>query len=84
MIPTMVAIYWEDHSGGTSSWTPSDDLLDAADHPYMITTVGMIVKENKDRIVVVQNWSVNDMVNHHMTIMKKNIKTIKVLRKGKA
>jgi hypothetical protein len=77
-----VLLTWIDHSGGTMGWQSVDDFKDPRDAPYVVKTLGFVVNQNKDRITVVQNYSINDMVNHHMTLEKKLIREIKVVKKG--
>lgn len=75
-------IKWEDHSGGYSRWTDSADIASDNDHSYTIESVGFVLAENKHRVTLVQNIAVNDMANHTMTIIKKNILVRKILKKG--
>lgn len=79
----LVLVTWEDHSGGTRSWEHVSDMNECLQE-YLIQTVGFCILKTKDRLVLVQNYATaNDMVNHHMTILTKTIKNIKILRKGK-
>lgn len=75
-------IKWEDHSGGYSRWTEKGEIASDNDHAYTIESIGFVLAENKNRVTLIQNISINDMANHTMTIIKKNIITRKVLKKG--
>lgn len=77
----LVFVDWLDHSGGSHGWVDVTDY-DADDMEYPIRTAGFVAHQNKARLILVQNWARNDMVNHHITIEKKLIKTIKILKKG--
>lgn len=79
----LVLIEWLDHSGGSMSWTDIDNYKHIADLGYKVKTVGFVVQESRQRILVVQSWAINDMVNHHMTIEKKLITSLKLLKKAK-
>lgn len=76
-------IVWEDHFGGNRSWTELEELRQDNEHQYLIRSVGYVLAENKCRVTLVQNIGSNDLANHTMTIIKKNIVSRKILKKGK-
>lgn len=64
---------WLDHSGGTDGWTELADIQKYVDKPFFIHSVGIVVAENKDRVVMVQNMDHQLLASHHMTLLKKDI-----------
>lgn len=80
-MPKIELIKWEDHSGGIMRWTDIDEMKSTNDNPYTVETVGYVIAENRHRLTLIQNYACNDMGNHAMTIIKKNIINRRVLKK---
>lgn len=66
-------VVWLDHSGGTDSWTDLTDIQKNVDLEFFIHSVGIVVAENKERLVMVQNMDHQMLASHHMTILKSDI-----------
>jgi hypothetical protein len=66
-------IVWLDHSGGSEGWTELDDIKKFVDKEFFIHTVGFVVAENKERVVLVQNLDHQMLASHHMTLLKTDI-----------
>ena len=76
----IVLVKWEDTRGVTQEWT--DFRLLAKADPCICYSVGLVLKENKRRIVVVPHWG-NDPCSGcgEMAIPASAVRDIKVLRK---
>jgi len=66
-------IIWLDHSGGSESWTELDCIKAYVEKKFFIHTVGFVVAENKERVVLVQNLDHQMLASHHMTLLKTDI-----------
>lgn len=72
-------IVWEDHFS-TDDWKSHDDKEVA--ETMFVTSVGYRLKENRQRIVLVQNLSDSDQISGTITILKKTIKSRTVIREA--
>lgn len=72
-------VVWEDHFS-TTDWTTKDDETLNLAHGLFVTTIGYRLKENKYKIVLVQNVVTNGTISGTMTILKKTVKSRTVIR----
>jgi hypothetical protein len=73
----MVEVVWNDASELTSGWT---DKLDE-DKPALALSVGFLVRETKEHIVIAQDSDEDGHHNGRSQIPRGMVKNIKVLRK---
>lgn len=78
----LVLVEWEDASGGMGDWVSLDDL--PVDVPYLCASVGWLVAESKDRIIIVANIATENERHerqgcHAMTIPRSMIRRIVTL-----
>lgn len=75
-------IEWLDAEGG-SSWKPEADVATA--RPAHCISVGFVVAENKECVVLVQSLDPgNSTADNHLVIPARNIEAQVTLRKGRA
>lgn len=72
-------IVWEDHFS-TDDWKSHDDGEIAG--TMFVSSIGYRLKENRQRIVLVQNVSDSDQVSGTITVLKKTIKKRTVIREA--
>lgn len=83
-IGDLVHIVWEDHySYGSGGWR---DRSDISIDPFLCTTVGFVVAQDKDRIATSSGHDENKRskgIHGNISVCpKRMIKKIRVLRKG--
>jgi hypothetical protein len=72
-------IVWNDHcSYSNPSWKDGQDLVDLT--PTEIDSVGWVIAEDKDRLVMAAHMSGSGMATGEMCIIKKCIKSRKKLK----
>ena len=69
-LPEIAFIEWEDHFASKGSWIYREDIKDTA---MLNTSVGFVLKENKDTVVLALSRSDNGMAGECVTILKKCI-----------
>ncbi len=76
----IVCVIWEDASNMTDGWETLDNLLQRLGHPIMCATVGFIIHETDDHIVLAQTMGREGLdVNGTLQIPRKMVrKTIKI------
>ena len=74
----LVEVVWNDASELTAGWT--DELDDT--EPQLALSVGFLVKEDKDHIVIAQDIDAEGHHNGRGQIPRGMVKKIKVLRKA--
>ena len=74
----ILEVEWEDASSG-SGWREPSELL--VDKKYIVTTIGYVVRNDDDYVILVQNFDVGN-VSNYMKIPRAYIRSSKVIRRG--
>lgn len=81
----VVRIEWQDHYSNSNNWQLLSEIKNAPLSKIVATSVGLVVSQDKEQVVLAQNWhpvDTNDVrVADFMVIIKNCIKSIKVLTK---
>ena len=79
----MVLVEWEDPcTYATHGWLPKEDTDDETMLPISCVSVGILYKENKERIVLYMNGNKHDFCNAQCIPRSciKRIRTLKVVK----
>jgi len=77
MTRKIVEVVWLDHAGDSNIDQPIHEILDWELMRY--TTIGYLLKEHEDRIIIGFSISDNEAVSGVMVIAKKMIETLRVV-----
>ena len=69
-LPEVTFIEWEDHFASKGGWALKDDIKDSA---MLNTSVGFLLKENKDVVVLALSRGENGLAGECITLLKKCI-----------
>lgn len=77
----LLVIDWEDHHSGGGSWTDIEQAktYHKNNKPFVCTSSGFLIHEDKKRISIVQSQTNRDQVSDYITILKSCIKKKRVL-----
>lgn len=81
----VVRIDWQDHYSNANNWQLLSEIKSAKLSKIVASSVGLVVSQDAEQVVLAQNWHPADnndvRVADFMVIIKKCIKSIKVLTK---
>jgi hypothetical protein len=68
----LYAVTWLDHYAARTGWTHIEDMDEKIDK-YQVVTVGFIVNEDKDSIMLSDTIAANRMTSNHMVVLKATV-----------
>lgn len=80
MTHDIVSVIWEDASHN-NTWHTIEDAMNMK--PYIVTTLGHLLKRDKKCVVVTQSISDRNTISDTMRVPVGMIRSVKVLKRGK-
>ena len=81
----IIQVRWADHYSAASGWRSLDSIKGKADVVYYCNSVGVVVDQNKDQLILAQSWSQfdgdPDKASDCIVILKKAIDSTRVLKR---
>ena len=73
----LVLVTWDDAAGLKHGWTSKNEAIE----PYIVTSVGFLIRESQDHILIAQDTDGEGSHNGRTQIPRGMVKKMKVLRK---